>query len=81
MAGTRLKNVNWNPGNDEGNAESWERVIVAVLLDLRDELNALRNEFVGLNRIVGCGNAIDIPNILRRIDNNTKKQTHKRKKA
>jgi hypothetical protein len=76
-----LKDVDWIPGNSEGQAENWERVIVAVLLDLRDEIKGLRNEFVGLNRIVGCGNAIDIPNILRRIDNNTKKRTYKRKKA
>jgi len=50
----------------------WDGAQLAVLMDIRDELKVL-------NRIIGCGNAIDIPNILRRIDANTKKKTNRKK--
>ena len=67
------RNKDWNWGIGEGPTYSWDAATLAVLMDLRDELKAL-------NRIVGCDNAIDIPNILRRIDTNTKKVARKRKK-
>jgi hypothetical protein len=69
---TRLKNIGWNPGNDAGNADSWERVQIAILLDLRDELQKL-------NTLLHCHNAVDIPNILRRIDTNTHKVKRSKK--
>lgn len=48
-ADNRLRNVKWAPGED-GKAPTWERVIVAVLLDLRDELQAL-NQTLGCYRV------------------------------
>jgi hypothetical protein len=58
--------------NDDG---TWgvEKIQAAILADIRRELRAL-------NRVIGCHNAIDIPNILRRIDANTKKPARKKKK-
>ena len=70
---TRRKNANWAlaaypepPGIDGAQ--------LAVLMDIRDELQQL----VGL---LGCKNAVDIPNILRRIDVNTTKRKHTKRKS
>ena len=69
--GTRLRNCNWQPGNDNGKAETWECVIVAVLLDIRDELQTL-------NLVFKCGNFLAIPSQLRRIARNTTKKRGKK---
>jgi hypothetical protein len=69
---TRLKNIDWQPGNNSAQADSWERVQIAILLDLRDELQKL-------NTLLHCHNAVDIPNILRRIDTNTHKVKRSKK--
>jgi len=63
---TRLKNVNWSPGDEAGRAPSWERVGIAILLDIRDELQKL-------NALLGCSNFTAIPRVLRRISSNTAK--------
>ena len=60
MSGTRVANSNWHPGDDNGNVPTWERVQVAVLLDLSDELQKL-------NRLLHCHNFIAIPSVLREI--------------
>ena len=60
MSGTRVANSNWQPGDANGNVTTWERVQVAVLLDLRDELQKL-------NRLLHCHNFTTIPSVLREI--------------
>ena len=64
-------NVNWSL--EKGSSVSWDCAQLAVLMDIRAELQRL-------NTLLHCGNAVDIPNILRRIDINTKKPARKRKK-
>ena len=67
----RRKDVDWHiPSGKVGDIPTPEQACIAVLMDIRDELKKL-------NIIVGCSNAIDIPNILRRIDENTKKAKRK----
>ena len=74
MANTRLKNVEWKPGDENGGAPTWERVGIAVLLDIRDELQTL-------NRLLSCPNFTEIPRTLRSIRKNTTRPKPKRKAA
>lgn len=73
MVDKRLKNFDWAPGNDQGNAPTWERVNTAILLDIRDELQAL-------NGLLRCPNFTGIPASLRQIRLNTRKEKRKVKK-
>ena len=59
-----LSNVNVNGGSHTASTEKWQ---LALLWGIHDELKKL-------NRVFACHNAQDIPNILRRIDKNTKKR-------
>lgn len=65
----RHKDVTWSLPDPIG---TWEVVQVAVLYDIRDELQRL-------NSLLHCQNAIDIPAILRRIEKNTKKPKRRKK--
>jgi hypothetical protein len=47
MADTRKKNLNWIVSSDGNRANSIEHVMVAVLMDIRDELQQI-------NRSLGC---------------------------
>lgn len=49
---------------------NWDHVQVAVLMDLRDELQKL-------NRLLACPNFVAIPQILRDIKKNTTKRKRK----
>jgi len=62
----RGANRNWTPLDETGNAPTWERIEIAVLLDLRDELRKL-------NALLACPNFIVIPQKLARIARNTAK--------
>lgn len=73
MADRRKANVNWWPADENGDVPSWERVNLAVLMDIRDELRTIR----GLLR---CHNTLSIPDSLRRIARNTAKPKRKAKK-
>lgn len=64
MPETRHKNVNWNLGSIVG-SPSWNQVQIALLMDIRDELQTL-------NRLLGCQNFIRIPRVLDSIAANTK---------
>lgn len=67
----RHKNTDWNlPGPQ---LENWSQASVAVLMDIRDELQAL-------NRIIGCPNFIRIPQILDQISKNTTKPRKRKPK-
>lgn len=72
MADTRHKNGNWAlPTNPDGRLKLWEHVPIAVLMDIRDELQKL-------NALLHCHNFVGIPQTLRAIKKNTTK-TRKRK--
>jgi len=60
----RHKNANWNLA--EPKVTSWEEASVAVLMDIRDELQRL-------NALLYCGNFTAIPSTLRAIRRNTAK--------
>lgn len=71
MIDQRKRNVNWQVADTNGDVKSWDQAMVAVLMDIRDELKQL-------NHVFGCANFLAIPMTLNRIDNNTRKP---RKKA
>lgn len=54
--------------------ETWEQAGIAVLMDIRDELQKL-------NALLGCHNFVSIPTVLRSIRRNTSKPRPKRRKA
>lgn len=57
---------------DHNNVITWEKVPIAVLMDIRAELQTL-------NRLLGCSNFVAVPTILRSIQRNTfKKKRTKR---
>jgi len=72
VADRRRKNVNWKVAEEDGSIPSWERVSIAVLMDIRDELQAL-------NARLGCIETLRIPRYLRRIASNTAKPRPGRK--
>lgn len=71
MADTRKKNVNWTVATPNGDVPSWERASIAVLMDIRDEMQSLNMEMRRLNALLHCPNFIEIPRILRRVRSNT----------
>jgi hypothetical protein len=62
MAGIdrRKKNANWSVAEPDGTVPDWIRAQLAVLMDLRDELQAIR-------RLLECTKGQDIPRVLRQI--------------
>lgn len=64
---TRHSGKRWSlPTNDSGRIETWEAVQIAVLMDIRDELQRLNN-------VLHCPNFTSIPNTLGAIRRNTSK--------
>lgn len=59
---TRQKNVQWNVLTEEGEAfeGTYDHAHLAVLMDIRDELQTL-------NRLLGCQNFVQVPAMLRGI--------------
>jgi hypothetical protein len=74
MADRRRKNVNWSAADDVGSAYSKVRegALLAVLMDLRDELQLIRG-------VMECGHMLAIPWKLERIARNTSKPKKRRK--
>jgi hypothetical protein len=70
MTDTRHKNVRWTVHTNAEGRTSYEGAQLAVLMDIRDELQTL-------NRLLGCANAVAIPEILRGIRRNTAKRKRK----
>lgn len=68
MTYVRHKNMAWGLKENA----SQEEARLAVLMDIRDELQAL-------NRIIACPNFLQIPRILREIRRNTTKKRKRRK--
>ena len=69
----RFKNIGWKLSDEHGQIPDWERVQVAVLMDIRDELK-------NLNALLHCKNFQDIPGILRQLQMNTRKPKRKSRK-
>jgi len=68
----RGKDIDWNI-YENGNT-TWEKVPIAVLMDIRDEIKAnnvhlivLRQELGRLNSLLCCPSFMEIPRILRGI--------------
>lgn len=60
MSDTRRKNVDWLVAEPNGQVQTWERAGIAVLMDIRDELQSL-------NRLLACPNFTGIPRTLTHI--------------
>lgn len=65
----RHKNGSWKLP-PEGTDLKWDQVLVAVMMDVRDELQQL-------NRVLGCHNFLAVPSVLRDIRRNTTRRKRK----
>lgn len=63
----RHKNASWHLSDP---AARWEEVQVAVLMDIRDELQRL-------NSLLHCSNFMNMPHTLRTISTNTRRRKRK----
>ncbi len=73
MNGRRGANVVWNVAAEDGTV-MWDRVPIAVLMDIRDELQAL-------NRVLRCPAFLGIPVRLQAIQRNTTRRKKKKNTA
>ena len=72
----RHRNCDWNlpdgsPKPDGHITVSWECIQSALLMDIRDELQAI-------NRVLGCSNFTAIPRLLCAIEKNTTRAKRKK---
>jgi len=79
----RHRNIDWivpegRPGPN-GKIHDWEAIYVSLLMDIREVLQEVKTSLDRVRSVVECRNATDIPRILRRIDENTKKRTRTKK--
>lgn len=62
MKDDRFKNKDWAlPVAESGKIATWDAVKIAVLMDIRDELQKM-------NALLHCPNFVGIPQTLKRID-------------
>lgn len=73
MSDTRRRGVNWRVCKS-GEDPTFEGAHLAVLMDIRDELQEL-------NRVFRCARFLDIPSKLDRIRANTEKPRKRRRSA
>jgi len=71
MADKRRKDVNWWVADELGKCLSVDHAQLAVLMDIRDELQ-------NLNARINCHETLAIPRWLRRISSNTAKPRRKK---
>lgn len=72
MPEKRFKNKIWNLGDGKTNQiPTWQHVQIAVLMDIRDELQTL-------NGLLDCPNFTRIPLTLREIRNGLRRKRKKR---
>ncbi len=73
----QCKDINWSLESGDGygywELQHYQRALLATLMDVRDELKAL-------NAIFHCHNALEIPDILRSIRQNTRKPVRRKVK-
>lgn len=67
----RHKDTTWNLPDKP---ETWEQVIVALLMDIRSELKVLNERTFVVSSAIGCVNFQRIPWTLKAIQANTKKK-------
>jgi hypothetical protein len=72
MSNQRKANVIWYVADENGQTPSVEHAQLAVLMDLRDELQKL-------NRLLHCQNFTNVPRYLREIRRNTTKRKRKKR--
>lgn len=79
----RHRNIDWSVPegrpSPRGNVHDWEAIYVSLLMDIRETLQEIKTSLVRVRSVLECGNTTDIPRILRRIDENTKKRTRTKK--
>ena len=73
MSDTRQRNCSWTVDVDQDGRASFGAAQIAVLMDLRDELQRL-------NGILCCRNFLRVPQVLDRIAANTKRPKKRRAK-
>jgi hypothetical protein len=76
MAKGRFKDSEFDLADSQGNVGTWEKVGIAALYDIRDELKRL-------NALLHCSNFVQIPGKLDRIEAavaRTEKNTRKKRK-
>lgn len=73
MADQRKKDVDWPVADDAGRMPTWERVGIAVLMDIRDVLHEIRDRLV----FTSCPEFLMLPRHVRRIARNTAKPKKK----
>lgn len=66
--------MEWSVADENGMVPSWERVAIAVLMDIRDELKRL-------NGLLHCRNFLAIPHKLDAIRRQLPKRRRRRKTA
>lgn len=71
MADRRKKNASWFAANEKGETLTWGEAQIAVLMDIRDELQAIRGR-------LDCFEMLSIPRLLREIRTNTSKGRRKK---
>lgn len=78
----RLKDVNWDCGTESANghceAHSANHCILAVLMDIRDELKEINRKVTPL-RHLDCHNFLSMPRTLTEIKRNTNRKKRTRK--
>ncbi len=73
MADTRKANVNWRIGTNPDGTTPSKDAHLATLMDIRDELQAIR-------RRLDCHETLAMPGSLRRIERNTRPSAKCRRK-
>lgn len=82
MASTRHKNMNWTlPTNTQGDRLTWDHAKIAVLMDIRDELQYIKEILCPVRDRLNCSETMRIPALLRAIKKNTTKKRRARKKV
>ena len=67
-------NQKWCVTEPDGTTPTWERAGIAVLMDIRQELQQL-------NRLLSCPSFCEIPRTLRKIRENTQKTRRRQKQG
>jgi hypothetical protein len=76
----RFKNVNWGlPGADSDRTAPVDMVKQALLMDIRDELQTLREINRAMRDRLNCRETMAIPGLLKQIVKNTTKRKYVRK--
>lgn len=74
----RFKDADWDlPKDQTGTIKSWDFVRLALLMDIRDELRAIRSSL----SVLRCRNFLRVPAKLDRIGRNTERKQRAKAKA